>query len=318
MNKIVFIDAGTVGNDVPMPDFSQLGEYVPYIDYEPEKTAERIRDAQIVLTNKAKVSAEHLQAAPGVKFVCSMGTGYNQIDVEACRKQGIVVSNVPDYSTPSVVQQIFSLLLELTNDTGRLSSSVLDGGWKRSKSFSYWFKPIPELSGRTMGIIGYGNIGKGVAQVAHAFGMKVLVYAPRPKQAPGFDNFEFKNLEDVFAQSDVVSLCCPLTADNKGMVDAKLLASMKKSAFLINTARGPLVVEKDLVEALKNGVIAGAGLDVVDVEPMLEACTYTEAPNCVITPHVAWSGQESRTRLMKIAYDNIQAFLEGKSKNVVS
>lgn len=318
MNKptIVFLDSSTMGEDFPEPDFSALGNYVSYSYTKPEQVAERIRDAEIVLTNKVCLSAAHVTGAPKLKYIGTVATGYNQVDIAAAAKRGIPVCNVPDYSTHSVVQHVFTLLLALSSQVCELGQAVRNGEWSKKEIFCFWDKPIVELHGKTMGVVGFGDIGSHVAAVAHAFGMKVLAHAPRPKPAPGYGPFAFVSLEELFAQSDVVSLHCPLTPENTGMVNAALLRTMKTGAYLINTARGPLVNESDLAEALTRGHIAGAGLDVVSEEPMPDSNPLRLAPNCLITPHVAWSSIEARVRLMDAVKENIRCFLDGKAINV--
>ncbi|MDL2267976.1 D-2-hydroxyacid dehydrogenase [Desulfovibrio sp. OttesenSCG-928-G15] len=318
MNKatIVFLDSSTMGEDFPEPDFSALGTYVPYPVTRPEQVVERIRDAEIVLTNKVCITAEHMAAAPKLAYIGTVATGYNQVDIAAAAKRGIPVCNVPDYSTHSVVQHVFTLLLALSSQVCELGRAVRGGEWSKKEIFCFWDKPSVELHGKTMGVVGFGDIGSHVAALAHAFGMKVLAHAPRPKPVPGYEPFAFVGLDELFARSDVVSLHCPLTPENTGMVNASLLRTMKPGAYLINTARGPLVNESDLAAALAEGTIAGAGLDVVCVEPMPDDNPLRLVPNCLITPHVAWSSIEARTRLMDDVKKNIRCFLDGKPVNV--
>ncbi|MDR2604856.1 MAG: D-2-hydroxyacid dehydrogenase [Desulfovibrio sp.] len=315
---VVFPDAGSIGDDFAWPDFSDFGEVVMYDRTLPEQTEERIRDAAFILTKKAGVTAGDPAATPALRYIGALGTGFNHVDIRSAAARGIPVCNVPDYSTPSVVQHVFTLILLLSSRVCELSASVRRGGWSKSRHPRYRDKPAFELHGKTLGIVGFGNIGAGVARVAHGFGMHVLAYAPRPKSAPDFRPFDFVGLNDLFARSDVVSLHCPLNRESEGMVDARLLGLMKTQALLINTARGPLVNERDLLDALREKRIGGAGLDVVAVEPMADDNPLRFAPNCMITPHAAWSGVESRMRLMRIAYDNIRAFLDGAPVNVVN
>lgn len=314
--RIVFLDAGSVRRDIPWPDFASLGEIVIHEYTAKEDIPVRIKDAEAVLTNKTYLTAEHIAAAPKLRYIGTLATGYNQVDGKAAAARGIPVCNVPDYSTPSVVQHVFTLIFALSSDVCALSQSVRNGEWSKSTHFCYWNKPIMEMREKTIGIIGYGDIGSAVARAAHAFGMRVLAYAPRRKSAPDYSPFAFTGLEELFAQADVVSLHCPLTPENTGMVNAALLGRMKKTALLINCARGPLVNEQDLLQALEQGEIAGAGLDVVAHEPMRDDNPLRFAPNCLITPHVAWSSVESRTRLMKGVFDNLNSFLEGRPINV--
>lgn len=315
-NSIVFLDAGSVGHDVPWPDFSRLGEVIEHAYTAPEEVMERVRDANIILTNKVYLTAEYIAAATDLRYIGVLATGYNQVDGEAARQRGIPLCNVPAYSTDAVVQHVFTMVLALTSDVCALAQSVREGGWEKSLHFSYWFRPIVELSGKTMGIVGFGDIGSHVGRLAHAFGMNVIAYAPHPKPAPEYEPFAFVGLDDLFSESDIVTLHCPLTPENTHMVNASLLRKMKRTSYLINTARGPLINESDLVAALEQGVIAGAGLDVVETEPMPNSNPLRSAPNCLITPHVAWSSVEARTRLMQEVYANIRNFLDGTPTNV--
>lgn len=316
--RIVLLDDICLGKDFAWPDFGLLGDFETHPGTTPDQVAERVKDAAVVLTNKVVITAEHIAASPLLKYVGCVATGYNHVDIGAAKERGVTVTNVPDYSTPAVMQHVFALILEFTNNTALHSGSVMNGDWAKSPGFCYWKSPIMELSGKTMGIIGFGHIGRKVGQVAEAFGMRVLAYSPRKKEAPEYGNFAFAGLEEIFRESDVISLHCPLTPENTGMVNKKLLSLMKKSAILINTARGPLVNEKDLAEALHNGDIGGAGLDVVAVEPMRTDNPLFKAPNCLITPHLAWASVESRSRLMQEVFNNIRAWQNGAPVNVVN
>jgi len=315
-NKLVFLDTASVGDDIAWPDFSLFGEVVMYEDTGKDAVLERIKDADFVFTNKVVLRAEHIAEAPRLRYIGTIATGYNQVDSQAAAQRGIPVCNVPDYSSASVAQHVFTLLFALASDVCGLTASVRAGDWSKSKHFCYWHKPLVEMQNKTMGIVGFGDTGTKVAETAHCFGMSVLAYAPRPKKAPAYSPFAFVSLEGLFRQSDVVSLHCPLTPENTGMINASLLGLMKKSAFLINTARGPLVNEPELAAALRDGVIAGAGLDVVSREPMPDDNPLREAPNCLITPHVAWSSIEARNRLLAGVLDNVRAFVNGKPTNV--
>lgn len=316
--RLVFLDAGSIGDDIEWPDFSEFGEVVAHGQTLPDETLERVRGATMILTNKVLVKAGHIEAAPGLRYIGTLSTGYNQVDVAAAAARGLPVCNVPGYSTHSVSQHVFTLILALCSRVCTLAESVRRGDWAKSVHFCYWDKPIMELHGKTLGVVGFGDIGSAVARTAHGFGMRVLAYAPRPKPAPDFAPFAFAGLEELFRESDVVSLHCPLTPENEGMVNAALLRSMKRHALLINTARGALVNEADLAGALAEGLIAGAGLDVVSVEPMPDNNPLRLAPNCLITPHVAWCGVESRTALMRGVHGNIRNFLNGRPSNVIN
>ena len=276
----------------------------------------RIGDAEIVLTNKARLSREVILKAPLLKYIGVTATGFNIVDVQAARERNITVTNVPAYSTESVAQHTFSLLLELTTNIGLHAQSVRDGYWSQQKDFSYWHKPLIELYSKTFGIVGLGKIGQSVARIALAMGMHVIASHKHPER-DRIEGVKFVDLETCFRQSDVVSLHCPLNEENKGFVDKKLLEKMKSSAFLINVSRGPLVNEQDLSNALHTGIIAGAALDVLSEEPPPVHNPLLKAPNCIITPHIAWATQASRKRLMNITATNIQAFVSGKPVNVV-
>lgn len=314
--RIVILDAGSIGDDILWPDFASLGTVQVFESTKPEEVVPRIKDAHIVLTNKVEITAAHIAAAPNLIYIGTIATGYNQVDGKAAAARNIPVCNVPAYSTPSVVQHVFALLFGLAGSIYPHASAVAAGEWSKSRHFCFWKAPVIELHGKTLGIVGFGDIGMAVAEAAHHLGMKILAYAPRPKPAPAYQPFAFTDLPTLFRESDAVSLHCPLTPDNKGMVNKDLLRTMKKSAFFINCARGPLVADADLAEALHAGVIAGAGLDVVSEEPMPDANPLRTAPNCLITPHIAWASVEARTRLMQGVFDNVANFTQGKPSNV--
>jgi glycerate dehydrogenase len=273
----------------------------------------RSAGADIVLTNKAPFSAATLQQLPELKFIGVLATGYNIVDVAAARARGVVVSNIPTYGTASVAQFAIALLLELCHHVGAHGDAVRQGEWSRNPDWSFWKSPLIELAGKTMGIVGYGRIGRQTAAVAQALGMRIVAHDVAADSVP-----DWLPIDRLLAESDVVSLHCPLTAENKGMIDRQRLATMKASAFLINTSRGPLIVDQDLADALNNGVIAGAGLDVLSVEPPPQSNPLLQARNCIVTPHIAWATREARERLMAIAVENVRAFVSGKPQNVVA
>ena len=314
--RIVFLDGGTIREDIQWPDFSSLGEVVMYDQTLASETLERVRDAEIIFTNKVRITAEHISAARKLRFIGLLATGYNQVDCVTSAARGIPVCNVPDYGTEAVAQHAFALMCALLSHICWFSQSVRSGDWSKSAHFCYWDKPIVGMHGKTLGIVGFGNIGAAVARIGQGFGMNILAYNPRPKPALEYPAFAFTDLADLFRRSDIVSLHCPLAPDNEGMVNADLLRGMKKTAILINCARGPLINEKDLLEALEKGIIAGAGLDVVIQEPMPDDYPLRFAPNCIITPHVAWCTIESRTKLMRLVFENLKSFLGGKPINV--
>jgi glycerate dehydrogenase len=277
----------------------------------------RAKDAEIVLTNKTVLSSDVIEQLPNLKYIGVLATGYNVVDVHAATDKGVIVTNVPAYSTSSVAQLVFAHLLNLAHHIGHHAETVRNGKWVSSIDFCYWDTPLIELAGRTMGIIGFGRIGRTTAKLALAFGMKVITYdVTKPSSMP--EGCQFAGLEDVFRSSDVVSLHCPLTPHTENLVNKQRLALMKKTAYLINTGRGPLVDEQALAEALNNEMIAGAGLDVLSSEPPKEDNPLLKAKNCFITPHIAWATRAARERLLKVVVDNVAAFLKGKPQNVVN
>ncbi len=265
----------------------------------------RAAGADMLLVTKIAISAAALEQLPELKYIGVVATGYNIVDVTAAKARNIVVSNIPTYGTASVAQFTFALLLELCHRVGEHSQAVRHGEWSRNLDWSFWKYPLVELAGKTMGIVGFGRIGRQTAAIAEAFGMRVVAH----------DSAE--NLDQLLEESDVVSLHCPLTAENYGLIGRVRLRKMKPSAFLLNTARGPLVVENDLADALNTGVIAGAGLDVLSIEPPPESNPLLQAKNCVVTPHIAWATREARQRLLSIAVENVRAFVAGCPQNVV-
>jgi glycerate dehydrogenase len=312
---ITVLDGHTTNpGDLSWEALEALGETTVYDRTPPGLVVERARGASIVLTNKTRLPAEVLAQLPGLRYVGVLATGYDVVDVEAAAERGVVVCNVPAYSTESVAQIVWAHVLNLASDVAGRSDDVRAGGWSGQPDFAYWTASPLELHGLTLGVVGYGRIGSAVARIGRAFGMRVLAYAPRPKQAEGV---EFVGLDRLFAESDVVTLHCPLTPETRGLVDAERLAAMKPSAYLINTGRGPLVDEAALEEALRTGQIAGAGLDVLSQEPPPEGHPLLSAPNCVITPHIAWASKAARERLLGTAVANVAAFLGGKPQNVV-
>ena len=295
-----------------------VDEYEIYEKTPKDKVLERSLDADILVTNKVPVDRALIEKLPKLKFIAVLATGFNIIDCEAAKEHGIVVSNIPAYSTDGVAQLVFAFLLELTNQVGLHSKSVNDGEWSRSPYFCYWKTPLVELRGKVFGIVGFGKIGSAVAEIANAFGMKVKAYSPHTREYSGFGKVDFVSLDEVIETSDVISLHCPLTNETAGLVNAEFLSRMKKTAYLINTSRGPVVNEKDLRAALDSDVIAGAGVDVLSTEPPKEDNPLIGAKNCFITPHIAWASLEARTRLMNIFKDNVKGFVSGKPINVVN
>jgi len=276
-------------------------------------TVERAREADIVLTNKVVIDAEVMAQLPRLKYVGVLATGYNVVDIDAARARGITVTNIPAYSTMSVAQMVFAHLLNVTQQVALYDGAVKQGEWERSKDFCFYKAPLTELAGKTMGVVGLGHIGSAVAQIARAFGMRVLAYTSKTQTEEGIEATH--DYDEVFRQADVLTLHCPLTPETRHLVNGTRLKMMKPSAILINTGRGPLVDEEALCEALKEGRLSAACLDVLTQEPPQR---LPQAPNLYITPHLAWATKEARERLLHIATENIRAFLEGKPRNVVS
>ena len=316
--KIVILDAFAINpGDLSWDKLKELGEVEIYDRSSVSETSERIAGAEVVLTNKSVLSEEIISNAPDLKYIGVMATGYNVVDVEAAKEKNIIVTNVPAYSTASVAQLAFSFILELANHTMLYAESVRKGDWAGSKDFSYQLKPTTELQNKTLGIVGFGEIGQAVARIALAFGMKVISSHKHPERDK-MDGVRFVDEETSFAESDFISLHCPLNAQNKEFVNKELLNKMKPTACLINTSRGGLINESDLADALNSGIISGAGLDVLSTEPPSPENPLLSAKNCYITPHIAWATLEARTRLMKTLVDNIKAFMDGKAVNVVN
>jgi glycerate dehydrogenase len=316
--RIVVLDGYTLNpGDNPWDALAAVGDLVVHERTPRELVAERARGAAIVLTNKTIVDAGALAALPELRFIAVLATGYNVVDVEAARGRGIAVSNVPEYGSDSVAQHVFALLLELCHRTGEHDAAVHAGDWERSPDFCFWRQTPLELAGLTLGIVGFGRIGRRVGEIGHALGMKVVASARRRGDSPDYRPFEWAETREIFARADVVSLHCPLDATNAGFVDAELLARMKSTAYLLNTARGGLVDEAALAAALKSGGLAGAGVDVVSAEPIHGDNPLLTAPNCIVTPHIAWASLAARRRLMATTVENVRAFLRGAPINVV-
>ncbi|MEX0327019.1 MAG: D-2-hydroxyacid dehydrogenase [Puniceicoccaceae bacterium] len=311
MPKLVALDSETLDLPdsawAPLEAFGTLEKHA-FTPRDEAVILERCAGAEVVFSNKVPLMEPVLRQLPELKLVCILATGTNNVDLAAAERLGIAVRNVPAYSTQSVAQHVVALLLEITNRVAHYSASVHSGEWKSSRQFCYWHHPIPELAGRTVGIIGFGQIGRATAAALNGLGMRVLAYARTPRDAPVWEGFAFKSIGEIFAESDVISLHCPLTADNQGFVNAELLATCKPGAILINTARGPLINETDLREALESGQLAAAALDVLTEEPMAQDCPLMGAPHCLITPHLAWASIEARERLMAITIENVRSF----------
>lgn len=315
--KIVLLDAHTANpGDVSWQPLEELGSCTIHPRTPAAETVTRCAGAQAVITNKATLTREMLEALPDLKYIGVTATGYNIVDTAAARERGIVVTNVPGYSTPAVAQLVFALLLELTNHVGHHARSVVEGRWAACPDFCYWDHPVIELSGRTLGVVGFGDIGAAVASIGQAFGMRVLA-SRREWKSPPPAGIEAATTDEIFAQADAISLHCPLTEATRHLVGERTLDLMKPEAFLINTGRGPLVDEAALAAALNAGRIAGAGLDVLSVEPPSAGNPLIGARNCLITPHIGWASREARVRLIEQTAANLRAFLAGTPVNVV-
>lgn len=301
--------------DSDLSEFEELGEVVYFGEAEREELFRLAADCDALLVNKVVVDEALLAACPKLKYVGVFATGYNVVDTVACKKRGIAVCNVPDYSTKPVAQHTFALLLNLLGAIDKYTASVAAGDWVKSKSFTYFPYPTYELNGKTFGVYGYGNIGKMVAKIADAFGANVIICTRTP---PENCPYPLVSKEELFKTSDIISLHCPLTEATQKLINESTLSLMKRNAVLINTARGGLVDEAALANALNSGKIAGACVDTISIEPMRADNPLRSAKNCYITPHIAWTAKETRTRLVEIAAANLKAFLDGKPQNVVN
>lgn len=316
--KIVVLDGYTLNpGDLSWEGFKEMGDVVVYDRTPPDKTVERAQGAEVVFTNKVPLGEAIINALPNLKFIGVLATGYNIIDVAAAHKRGVVVSNIPDYGSYSVAQLTMALLLELCHHAQRHSDSVREGKWSAGPDWCFWDYPLIELAGKTIGIIGMGSIGQKVADMASAFGMNVIGSSRSRRDQSHRSNFQWAEIPELLRQSDVVSIHCPLTPETQGLINKKSLATMKRSAFLLNTSRGQIIVDQDLADALNHGVIAGAGLDVLSTEPPKKDNPLLAAKHCIITPHIAWATTEARTRMMRMAVDNLKAFVNGTPRNVV-
>lgn len=321
--QIVILDGYTENpGDLSWDGFRALGELTVY-DRTPredvEEIVKRIGNAEIVCTNKTPITEEILRRVPSVRYIGVLATGYNVVDVQAAARRGIPVTNIPDYGTMAVAQYTIAMLLELCNRIGHHDRVVHEGRWTSARDFCFWDYPLMELAGKTMGIIGYGRIGQETARLARAFGMKILACRRRPvRPAKEDDQCRYVSMDELLAESDVISLHCPLFPETEGLINRQTIARMKDGVILLNTARGPLINEKDLAEALDCGKVYGAAVDVVSTEPIQADNPLLQAKNCLITPHVAWASRESRQRLMDTAVANLQAFLDGKPVHVVN
>ncbi|MGN0502782.1 MAG: D-2-hydroxyacid dehydrogenase [Ruminococcus sp.] len=311
--KIVLTDAQTVLDNLVNADIlKKFGEVEEFGLLRYDEVAEKIADADMVVCNKTLLDKNTLRLAKNLKYIGLFATGYNNIDIDYCKEHNIAVCNAGSYSTNAVAQHTFALILEHFNNTANYNKYVQDGLWKRSKTFSPFVYPLSELAGKTLGIVGFGNIGRAVAKIANAFEMRVIAFNRSEKQA---DGVEFVSFDTLLEQSDIVSVHCPLNSGAENMFDKNAFAKMKKGALFVNTARGGVMVEQDLYNALQSEHLGGAAIDTLRVEPMEEDCILMGAKNCIMTPHIAWAPVETRVRLMNIVADNIRAFLNGTPQN---
>ncbi len=313
--KITILDGNALNpGDLDWTPIKKFGDLTVYPRTQQEEVADRIGDSEAILLNKINITDDILCKCPNLKYIGVQATGYNVINLEACRRHNITVTNVPSYSTAGVAQLTFAFISEFASHTQLHSDSVMAGDWIKSPDFCYWKKPLIELEGKKLGIFGYGNIGSRVASIAKAYGMTVLTCTRTPK--PKIENPV--DFETLLKESDFITLHAPLTPETKYIINKESLSKMKHSAYLINTARGLLVNESDVAKALKSGIIAGYAADVVSEEPMIKTNPLLGAPNCIITPHIAWAATETRQRLLDIVIKNLECFLSGNPQNVVS
>ena len=311
--KIVVLDGYTLNpGDLSWDELEKLGEVTVYDRTAPEDVITRIGDAPVILTNKVVIDRKIMTSCPTLKYVGVLATGYNVVDIAAAHELGITVTNIPAYSTDSVAQMVFAHILNITNDIAKYADEAKIGKWSANQDFCYWNKPIIELANKTLGIVGLGNIGMAVARIALAFGMKVLAATSKP-QSTLPDGITAGTVQDVLKNADIISLHCPLTDNTREMINSESIKTMKRTAILINTGRGPLVNEQDLAIALNNEEIVAYGTDVLSIEPARTDNPLLKAKNCYITPHIAWATTEARTRLMTIAVENVRQFIAGET-----
>ncbi|MEO6327965.1 MAG: D-2-hydroxyacid dehydrogenase [Ginsengibacter sp.] len=317
--KIVVLDGYTLNpGDLSWDELKKFGDVSIYDRTPADKVVEWATGADIIFTNKTPITEDAINQLSSLKFIGVLATGYNIVNTDVAKSKGIIVANVPGYGTTSVVQLTFALLLELCHHVQRHSDTVMEGKWAKSPDWSYWDYPLVELSGKTIGIIGFGRIGQQVGDVATALGMNIIGNSRTQTDQSHRKNFRWATIPELLTNSDVVSIHCPLFPETKGLINKKSLQLMKKSSFLLNTSRGPVIVDEDLANALNNDVIAGAGIDVLSVEPPSKDNPLFAAKNCIITPHIAWATKEARARLMQTTVNNLFAFLNGNPVNVVN
>lgn len=321
MMKIVVLDGYTLNpGDLSWEGLEKFGSCTIHdrTGHVPETVIEAIGDAEIIFTNKTPLPREVLERVPSVGYIGVLATGFNVVDVEAAKEQGIIVTNIPTYGTAAVAQYTLALILEICHRVGAHSDAVARGEWTRSADFCFWNSPLIELAGKTLGCIGFGRIGQATCQAAQAFGMNILAFNRSQDPSLESESCKYASLDEVFAKSDIISLHCPLTPETEGLINQENIAKMKDGVIIINTSRGPLIIEQDLADALNSGKVAVAAVDVVSKEPILAENPLLHAKNCIITPHIAWAPIESRSRLMDVAVGNLAAFLKGAPLNVVN
>lgn len=319
--KIVVLDGYTLNpGDLDWEGIKQYGKLDVFdrTDFNTDAILKNIGDADIVYTNKTPISKTVIENSPNLKYIGVLATGYNVVDVTSAKKHNIITTNVPSYSTTSVAQFTMALLLEMCHHVGEHNNAVHNGNWSKSPDFCFWNYPLIELAGKTMGIIGFGNIGQATAKMAQVFGLNIVVYSRTIKPELESETCKFVTLDELFNTSDIISLHCPLFKETEGIINKNNIAKMKDSVMIINTSRGPLIVEEDLKEALETGKVSNAAVDVLSAEPMSPKNPLLNAKNCIITPHIAWAPFEARTRLLNTTIKNLKAFLEGNPINVVN
>lgn len=317
--KIVILDGYTENpGDLSWEGFESLGELVVYDRTGQEDIIPRIGDAEIVITNKTPLDSRIFDACPSIRYVGVLATGYNVVDIDAAKERGIVVTNIPTYGTAAVAQYTFALLLEICHHVGKHNDAVKSGKWSECPDFCFWDYPLIELAGKTFGCIGYGRIGRSAGHLARSFGMKVLAYDLYQDKSLENESMRYVDLDTLLSESDVISLHCPLLPSTKGIINRDTISKMKDGVIIINTSRGPLIEEEDLKQGLCSGKIYYAAVDVVSAEPIAKDNPLLTAPNCIITPHIAWAPRESRKRLLDIAVGNLKAYLAGRPVNVVN
>ena len=317
--KIVVLDGYTLNpGDISWEGLEKLGDLSCYDRTEDSQILKRIGDAEVIITNKTPLTAETLEACPQIKYIGVLATGYNVVDTEAAAAKDIPVCNIPTYGTTAVSQFAFAHLLNICHHVQEHSDTVYAGDWTKCQDFCYWNFPLTELAGKTMGIIGYGRIGQQTGKIAQGFSMNVLAFDEYQNKDLECETMSYASLDDVLAKADVISLHCPLFPSTEGIINRENIAKMKDGVIIINTSRGPLIVEQDLADALNSGKVRAAGLDVVSTEPIKEDNVLLKAKNCIITPHIAWAPLESRSRLMNIAVGNVKGFMDGKVQNRVN